>query len=112
MEAQIRIIDHKKVLITDAEYAYFKSICREYDRPNFKGEELFVDHFEVNDSGIIIFVRPPNKRYSSMEIYTFLVSLMVNQHLRVGQEQINSLISEARIEFQSLIKKVEEKLKS
>lgn len=95
----IRIIDNKKILLTNDEYSSYEEICRAYDRPNFKGKDLFQDHFEVNEDGIIIFVKPPHKKYSSMEVFTFLISLMVNQQLRIAQDQISTMIIEARQKF-------------
>lgn len=95
----IRIIDNKKVSMTNDEYSSYEEICKGYDRPNFKGKDLFQDHFEVNDDGIIIFVKPPHKKYSSMEVFTFLISLMVNQQLRIAQDQVATMISEARQKF-------------
>jgi hypothetical protein len=93
---QNRIIDNKKVLITDDEYSFYEVICKGYNRPNFEGKELFQDHFEANENGIIIFVKPPHKKYSSLEVYTFLVSIMVNQQLRLAQDQVQTLINEAK----------------
>ncbi len=95
----IRIIDNKKVWVTPDEFRYYEEICKGYDRPNFNGKDLFQDHFEVNDDGVIIFVKPPHKKYSSMEVYTFLISLQVNQILRIIQEEIASLIREAEEKF-------------
>lgn len=92
--SNIFIIDNKKVLMTVDEKKMYDFICEGYDRPNFQGKDLFQDHFEVNESGIIVFVKPPHKKYSSMEVFTFLVSLQVNQHLRISQEQLQSLITE------------------
>ncbi|MFA5757992.1 MAG: hypothetical protein WC942_01245 [Clostridia bacterium] len=99
MSIRIRIIDHKKVLMTNDEYRMYEEICKGYDRPNFKGQELFEDHFESNDDGIILFVKPPHKKYSSMEVFTFLISLMVNQQMRIAQDQIKSLVKEAEIKY-------------
>jgi hypothetical protein len=107
IQTTIRIIDHKKVLITDDEYSFYDEICKGYDKPNFKGSDLFQDHFEVNDEGIIIFVKPPHKKYSSMEVFTFLISIMVNQQLRISQNQIKSLISEASLKYQEQLKEID-----
>lgn len=93
---QSRIIDNKKVAITNDEYLAYEEICKAYDRPNFKGKDLFQDHFEVNDDGIIVFVKPPHKKYSSMEVFTFLISLMVNQQLRIAQDQVLTMIAESK----------------
>jgi hypothetical protein len=94
--APIRIIDNKKVSLTNEEFLIYEDICKGYDRPNFKGKDLFQDHFEVNDEGIILFVKPPQKKYSSMEVFTFLLSLMVNQQLRISQDQVQTLVEEIK----------------
>jgi hypothetical protein len=77
----LRIIDHKRIDLTESEYKLYQEICRAYDTPKFKGEDLFKDLFETNEHGIIIFLRPPSKTYTSMEVYMFLVNIMVHQHL-------------------------------
>jgi len=91
-----RIIDNKKVAMTNEEFTFYEEICKGYDRPNFKGKDLFQDHFEVNNDGIILFVKPPQKKYSSMEVFTFLLSLMVNQQLRISQDQVHTLVEEIK----------------
>jgi hypothetical protein len=102
----VKIIDNKKVWLTNDEYLAYQEICKGYDRPNFQGKDLFQDHFEVNDDGIIIFVKPPHKKYSSMEVFTFLISLMVNQQLRISQEQISSLVNEAAKKYTEQLKEI------
>jgi hypothetical protein len=103
---QIRIIDNKKVRLTNDEFSFYEEICKAYDRPNFKGKDLFQDHFEVNDDGIIIFVKPPYKKYSSMEVFTFLVSLMVNQQLRISQDQVAAFITEGKAKFKEQLDEI------
>ena len=107
-KSTIRIIDNKKVWVTDDEFRYYGEICKGYDRPNFQGSELFKDHFEVNNDGIIIFVKPPYKQYSSLEVYTFLISLMVNQHLRLSRDQMMSFVKEASTKFEKELKELQE----
>jgi hypothetical protein len=92
----IRIIDHKKVDLTNDEWKMYQSICRSYDRPNFKGEDLFIDHFQSNGEGVIVFVTPPDGKHTSLEVFCFLISLMVNQHLRLVHQQTDTLVEEAR----------------
>lgn len=103
-----RIIDNKRVEMTAHEYEMYKNICSSYDRPNFEGKELFRDHFETNEHGIIIFVKPPHDRYTSMEVFGFLLYLMQSQHIRIMQDQINMLVKEASENISSLIKEKEE----
>jgi hypothetical protein len=107
----LRIIDNKRVELTDAEYALFNSICEAYDQPpHVRGADLFKDLFETDNNGMIIFLRPPaGKRYISMEIYMFLVSVMVHQHLGFACKQVDSFISEGRgviKEARQLVKKL------
>lgn len=103
----IHIIDNKKVWMTPDERKMYETICEGYNKPNFQGKDLFQDHFEVNDSGVILFVKPPHKKYSSLEVFTFLVSIQVNQHLRIAQEQMQSLVSETENKITEKVVEVE-----
>ena len=82
MPTSIKIIDNKKLALTPSEWDMYQSICRSYDRPYFKGEELFKDLFQSDNDGIIIFLKPPSSRYTSMEVFLFISGLMVHQHVR------------------------------
>jgi len=103
-----RIIDNKKLEITNDEYRAYQELCKAYDRDNFKGEELFKDHFEVNEHGIIIFVKPPSQRYSSLEVFCFLLSIMQNQHIRIMYEQNKSLMKESAQHIKKLRDELDE----
>lgn len=108
-----RVIDNKRIDLTNDEWDMYQKICRSYDRPNFQGEELFKDHFETNEHGIITFVLPPQKKYSSLEVFCFLLSIMNNQQNRIIQEQFQMLIKEAGKKIEGLVqdvKKLEEKV--
>lgn len=102
----IRIVDNKKLELTDDEYRAYDALCRSYDRPNFKGEELFKDHFISNEYGIIVAVKPPHKRYSSLEVFCFLISIMTSQHMRILYDQNQALIKETKEKIGQLIKEV------
>lgn len=106
----IRLIDHKRIEMTNDEFNAYKQICRSYDEPtaNRKGEDLFVDHFETNSQGIITFVKPPHQRYSSLEVYTFLISIMVNQHLRIHREMTVQMVKEAEEKLGPLVKELQD----
>jgi hypothetical protein len=87
----IKIIDNKKVDMTQDEFDLYYSICRSYDRPNFKGEDLFKDLFESDDLGRIIFLKPPSTRHTSMEVFLFISILMQQQHIRSMQFQVSNM---------------------
>jgi len=88
----------------------YRNICRSYDdaKVNRKGEDLFIDHFEANGDGIIMFVKPPQKRYSSLEVYCFLVSIMQNQHMRILYEQNKMLIKETTIKVKEVMSELDQ----
>ena len=77
----LRIIDNKRVDLTNDEFKAYQELCKSYDRPNFQGKDLFVDLFETNEKGIIIFLKPPGKKFISMEIIIFIQSVMVHQQI-------------------------------
>lgn len=91
-----RIIDKKKVEMTNSEWELYEKICQSYDDINFKGSELFMDLFEVDDNGIIIFLRPPSVRKTSFEVFLFLMSLMANQNLRAMHKKVDDLCNELK----------------
>lgn len=92
----VKIIDNKKIDITDDEYSMYSNICRSYDRPSFKGEELFRDLFETDDNGIIIFLKPPSNRHTSMEVFMFMSIVMQHQHIRIMHKKVDDLCNELR----------------
>ncbi len=92
----IRIIDNKKVNLTDQEFNLYNEICQAYTTPRFKGEVLFKDLFESDEDGIIIFIKPPSKEVASLEVYLYVVSIMVHQHLRISTSQHGREIQELR----------------
>lgn len=87
----IHIIDNKKIDLTGTEWDMYQKICKSYDTMHQKGKDLFVDLFETDDNGMIIFLRPPSKRVTSFEIFFFLMAIMEHQHLRVVHQQIDEL---------------------
>lgn len=91
----IRIIDNKKISITDQEYNEYIKICRSYDRPHLKGEELFRGLFETDNEGIIVFIHPPSTRYTSMEAVIFLFYIMQSQGLREMKAACSKMLSDA-----------------
>lgn len=92
----IRVIDNKKVEMTDDEYAMYNKIVQSYTDITGKGEDLFIDLFEANNDGIIIFLKPPSKRRTSLEVFLFLMAVMQHQHLRIMHEQVDAVVAELK----------------
>lgn len=97
----IRIIDNKKVDLTEDEYDLYKNIVQSYTTPTNRGEDLFIDLFESDDNGTIVFLRPPSKRQTSFEVFMFLMSIMTHQNIRLMQNDVYKLCG-------TLLEKVEE----
>lgn len=101
-----RIINNKRIELTDDEWQLYQNICRSYDRPNFKGESLFVDLFETDADGLITFLKPPAKNYTTMEVFLFMMSVMQHQHLRVMYAKVDEAVkdlTDLKTEFRTLI---------
>jgi hypothetical protein len=92
----MRIIDNKKVDMTEDEWQMYTKIVKSYTTLTNKGEDLFIDLFETDDNGIIMFLKPPSKRQTSFEVFLFLMSLMQHQHLRLMQKQVDDLCAQVR----------------
>ena len=88
----IRIIDKKKIELTEDEWNMYQKIVAAYSRPPYqKGEDFFIDLFETDNDGIIIFLKPPSQRQISLEIFLFMMSVMQHQHLRLVHKQVDDL---------------------
>lgn len=91
-----QIIDNKKVEMTQDEWLMYEKIVKSYNTLTNKGEDLFIDLFEVDQNGIIIFLKPPSKRQTSFEVFLFLMALMQHQHLRLMHAQIDDLCAQIK----------------
>src|SRR5579863_9845951 len=92
----IRIVDNKKLDMTEDEWNLYNKIVKSYSTMNNKGEDLFIDLFEVNDNGIITFLKPPSKRHTSLEVFLFLIALMQQQHLRLMYQRVDGALAELK----------------
>jgi hypothetical protein len=102
----IRIVDYKKIDMTEEEWELFQKIVKSYTTPTNRGEDLFTELFETNDNGVITLLRPPSVRRTTFEIFLFLMSLMSAQHLRVMQEEV----AEIGRQMKEKIREIDEKL--
>jgi hypothetical protein len=91
----LRLINNKRIEMTDTEWKGYQEICKANSRPTFDGTSLFQDLFETDDKGIITYLRPPVNQFS-FETIIFLQNLMVNQHLRIMYNDHNLMIKEVK----------------
>lgn len=92
----LQIIDNKKVDMTYDEWSMYQKIVKSYTTLTNRGEDLFIDLFESDDQGIIIFLKPPSKRQTSFEVFLFLMALFQHQHLRQMHTQIDDLCAQIK----------------
>lgn len=96
----IRVVDNKKLDLTNDEWQMYDKIVKSYTTNTNKGEDLFQDLFETDSNGIIIFLKPPSKRLTSFEVFLFLMSIMQHQHLRLMHQQVDDMCKEVREKLQ------------
>jgi len=101
-----RIIDNKKIEMTEDEWSMYQKIVKSYNSITNKGEDLFIDLFEVDENGIIIFLKPPSKRQTSFEVFLFLMSLMTQQHIRIMYAHVTDICSQMKTKIQELDQKL------
>jgi hypothetical protein len=92
----IQIIDNKKVEMSADEHQLYLRIVQSYTNLTNKGEDLFIDLFETDDNGIIVFLKPPSKRQTSFEVFLFLMALMQHQHMRIMRRQVDEALAELK----------------
>jgi len=105
----IRIIANRKVDLTDDEWALYNRICLSYSA--YGGVSLFDDLFESDENGIIVFLKPPNKKHTTFEVFLFLMAVLEQQHMRLMHNQIDDIVVQVKnklIELDSKLQKLSE----
>jgi len=92
----LKIIDNKKIQLTNDEWNLYEKIVDSYTTVTNKGEDLFHDLFETDDNGIIIFLKPPSTTRSSLEVFLYLVAVMNQQHIRIMYAQVADLAEQVK----------------
>lgn len=91
----LRIIDNKRIELTKEEFETYEQLCKTYSRDHFNGKDLFINLFETDNEGLIIFLKPPSTQFS-MEIIVFLQNIMVHQHLRKIYREHEAAVKEVK----------------
>ena len=90
------IIDNKRIDLTYDEINMYNKIVASYTNSTNKGEDLFMDLFETDDNGIIIFLKPPSKRQTSFEIFLFLMAIQQQQHIRIMYDRVTDICNQMK----------------
>jgi hypothetical protein len=79
----MKVIDHKKIDITDEEYEYYKEIVKYFTKDNNDGTEFFHDLFDVDSNGFITIIKPKLSFPVPWAVLFFLQQVMISQRLRL-----------------------------
>lgn len=101
------IIDNKKINLTNDEWLMYQKIVKSYTTLTNKGEDLFIDLFETDDNGIIIFLKPPSRRQTSFEVFLFLMSIFQHQHLRLMHNEVENVCNQMKEKMRELDEKIQ-----
>jgi hypothetical protein len=96
----IRIVDNKRLDM-------YQKIVTSYTSNTNKGEDLFIDLFETDEKGIIVFLKPPSKRQTSFEVFLFLMALFQHQHTRLMYAQVDDICKQMKDKMQSIDSKTD-----
>ncbi len=107
----IRVVDNKRIDMTDDEWSMYEKIVKSYTNLTNRGEDLFMDLFETDNNGIIIFLKPPSKRFTSLEVFLFLMSLQSAQHIRCMYSQVADICQQMKNKMQELENKINDSKK-
>jgi hypothetical protein len=102
----LRVVNNKRLDMTEDEFSMYQKIVKSYTTATNKGEDLFIDLFETDDRGIIIFLRPPTTRRTTLEIFLFLMALFQHQHIRLAYQQVEDICQQMK----SKMSEIDEKL--
>jgi hypothetical protein len=102
----IRIVDNKRLEMTNDEWNLYQKIVKSYTSLTNNGEDLFQDLFETDEGGIIIFLKPPSKKQTSFEVFLFLMSLFQHQHLRLMHDQVADICNQMKDKMRELDEKL------
>jgi len=89
-----RIIDYKKVDMTEEEYLYYQQIVETFSDVTYSGKEQFHDTFEVDGEGCITLIKPPLKKQMAWAAIFFLQNLMINQRIRRLERWVAEFIND------------------
>lgn len=104
----LMIIDNKKLDMTSDEWTMYQKIVKSYTTLTNRGEDLFIDLFESDENGIIMFLKPPSKRQTSFEVFLFLMSLFQHQHLRLMHKEVSSVCDQMKEKMREYDQKLQE----
>ena len=80
----MKVIDYKKVDMTDAEFAYYQQLIKKFSDTDQKvdGNKYFKDTFETDENGYITLIK--TEKSIPWAVLFFIQQVMINQRMRVN----------------------------
>jgi hypothetical protein len=104
----IKVIDNKRVDLTIDEIQMYQKIVASYTTATNRGEDLFIDLFETNEQGTIIFLKPPSTRRIPLEVFLFLVCIFEQQHVRLMYQNLSDMSNQLTAKMQEYDQKIKD----
>lgn len=84
----MKIIDNKKINITDAEYDYYLQLVKKFTdkEKSIDGKKYFKDVFHTDENGYILLIK--TEKSIPWAALFWLQQIMINQRMRVNDELI------------------------
>ena len=86
-----RVIDNKKIDLTESEWSQYNKIVKANTTLTNNGADLFSDLFETNKDGIIIFLKAPSKKCTTLQVFLFLIAVFNQQHMRQLYKEVDDM---------------------
>lgn len=101
VDQMFKVIDYKKVDMSDDEYSYYKHLIKIFSDKDINGDVYFKNLFDVDKSGLITLIK--TEKSVPWAILFFMQQLMLSQRLRSIDK-----VSEVLSKFDKRLKKLED----
>lgn len=99
--------------MTNDEFQVYQEILQSYDS-KMQPETFFQGLFETDKDGIIIFLKPPSGKQFTFQVFLFLESLMIQQHLRLMYAELDAglqILNDKFSEINDLVERLKGEVK-
>ena len=98
----MKIVDYKKVDMSEAEFDYYKEIVKTVSDNKVDGESYFRGLFDTDKDGLITLIK--TNKSIPWSVLFFIQQVQINQRLRLIDDKVKEINN-----LQERVKKLEEK---
>ena len=80
----MKVIDYKKIDMSEAEFAYYKELTKAFSDDTFSGEDYFRELFDTDENGLITIVKV--EKSIPWAILFFIQQVQISQRRRLFDE--------------------------